>query len=513
VPQPDEPSEGSSRVDPVTHSDPYRVAALWALFGLILVAGLTIWAWTPGMTILGDEWRYAEWTATEGAIQRGFNPDVGKYAIPVPLVVYQGLFEVFGLDSYAPYRVMALVLLATVTVLLFVLVRRRLGSLLALPLTALVLFLGTSSEVVATSLRSPALISLAASLGALLLLERPGRLRDAWVPILLLVAVASHPGGLAFCAAAAIIVFGDERGWRARFERSWIFAIPLVVFLVFLQPGADNREETVTLGERIAEAPGYLLEGVVGLVSHALGVSTDNLLPLGDLGGVDSPIGWLFAIALSLGIVAAMILRKPFPTVLVAYATCALLLIGGALLAPGGTREPNLDRYVLPATVMLIATFAELVREPRWFQEWSSRRRRLVLSAGGALLAFAIASNAATLELRAGRLSNAAINLRAEALGRDLARDLTPVSDAALDKDELQKLVGRNRMPLLPSDYYSVSDEYGSPAFTLGELESDHPETRQIVQRVLEYVATEPVPSQVLSDLTGTEPEPRSAAP
>jgi hypothetical protein len=475
------------------------------VLALILLASLLICVWTPGMTILGDEWRYAYWTSTEGALGKGFDPELGKYAIPVPLVAYQGLFEVFGLDSYVPYRIMSLLLLATVAVLMFELLRRRIGAFPALPFVALILFLGTSAEVVATSLRSPAMISLAAGLGALLLLERPARIRDLAVAVLLTVGVASHPGGLAFCAAVAIVVAGDRRGFRVGLTRAWTFAVPILVFLLFLRPGETARENGTPLGERIIEAPGYLIEGVVGLIARMIGVGESALGSLGFLGGVGSPIAWVAAVSF-IAAIAVTAFRRSNPAPLLAYFAAALLLIGGALLAPGGVREPNLTRYVLPAGVMLIVTFAELIRNPEWLHQGLEPKRRLAIGAGSLLLAFGIASNAVTLESQGREFGSAAVGLRAELLAYELAVDLNPLPEDEFDNDRIQDGVGANRMPLLPSEYAVVADDYGTPALSLSEVNSDYPESREVVLFVLEYLATKPVPDELLAEIEGDEP-------
>ena len=454
------------------------------------------------MSILGDEWRYADWTSSRGALSRGFDPDVGKYAIPVPLAAYQVLFELFGLDSHTPFRLMALGLLALVAALAYELLRRRVGYVLALPLVALILFLGTSTEVLATSLRTPAMMSLAASLGALLLLERVSLRRDAAACALLAIAVACHPGGLAFCAAAALIVIGGEApSWRQRALRAWIFAVPLLFFLLFLRPAPDDRVNGPSFVDRAVEAPGYLADGVVGLLSRMAGVSEPDLLSLGGLGGSESPLGWVLAAGLAVAILAALVRRRPFPVVLLAFVTCSVILIGAALLAPGGTREPNLERYVLPASLAMLLAIAELLRGVELRTALDRPYGRIATGLGAALLAFAIASNATTLERRAGDFAATADRLRAEALAYELARDLDPLDDSEWDEHELQELAGQNRFPLPPGKYYAVAADYGSPAFTVEELAGESAEIREIVRLVLDYAARRPIPSDVRAGL------------
>ena len=53
--------------------------------------------------------------------------------MPVPLLLYSGLFETFGIGSYAPYRVVGIGLVILCAGLFFVLARRRVGALWPFP--------------------------------------------------------------------------------------------------------------------------------------------------------------------------------------------------------------------------------------------------------------------------------------------------------------------------------------------------------------------------------------------
>ncbi len=488
----------------MSEADRLNIAGWAGVAVLTVLACALSWSWTPEMTILGDEWRYAEWTSTEGALQRGFDPDVGKYSIPVPLVVYQGLFEVFGIESHVPFRLMSFVLLAVVACALFELLRRRVGSIAALPAVALVLFLGTSAEVLATSLRSPAMMSLAASLLALLALERKTVRFDLLAMVLLVIAVACHPGGLAFCAAAAVIVlFRPAASLRDRALGSWVFAVPLLLFLLVLRPAPADREGAPSLTERAAEAPEYLADGVAGLLSRVAGVAEGDLVSLGALQGDGSAVGWALAAVLVAACVAAFVSRPESRPGILAFSACTLILVGAALLAPGGTREPNLERYVLPSAVALLLLIAELARGADWRGLLREPRGRIAIAFAGALMAFAILSNAATLERRAGTLDDSALALKAEALAYDLARDLDPVTPEEWEavNDELKASVGRHRFPLSPAQYYGVADDYGTPALGLDELQSHSPRLRQTVAAVLQGAATAPIPPELRVEL------------
>ena len=89
------------------------------------------------------------------------------------------------------------------------------GDVLASPPTVLLLFFGSGWETLITAIRIPALIAVACGLGSLLVLERRDRRGDIAATVLLGAAVASHPLGLSFLAAAAVLVIArpsSERG-------------------------------------------------------------------------------------------------------------------------------------------------------------------------------------------------------------------------------------------------------------------------------------------------------------
>src|SRR3954451_7701824 len=204
----------------------------FALLAVAMVASaVLIWTWSNGETLLGDEWGYALRIATEPASTYLLNPPAGKHLIAVPLLFYKAAFELWGISSDAPYQVAHIVLLLLCAGLFFVLARRRVGDLLAVMATSILLFLGPAREVVATPLRIPSLISAAAGLGMLLLLERRDLRGDIGACLLLTVSLASLSTGYAFAAAAVVLVL--SRSTPERWRRACFFAIPIALYAVW----------------------------------------------------------------------------------------------------------------------------------------------------------------------------------------------------------------------------------------------------------------------------------------
>ena len=164
-----------------------------------------VWAWSSQETLLNDEWGYAFRAATEPAGQYLLQPPPGKHLIAIPLLLYKVAFDSFGIGSYAPYRIAHIVLLLLCAGLFYLLARRRIGDTLAVLPTAILLFLGSSWEVVAASFRSPSLVAIAAGLAMLLALERRDLKGDVAACLALALSLASHSTSFAFAAAAAVL--------------------------------------------------------------------------------------------------------------------------------------------------------------------------------------------------------------------------------------------------------------------------------------------------------------------
>ena len=147
------------------------VVGAFALLALLVFVLLYIKG--NGMTFYFDEWDF---------VLRRHRDAVGVFLEPhnehfslVPVIVYKLLFATAGLDQYAPYRIVALLLHLTIAALVFVWVRSRAGDVLALAGATLLLFLGAGFEDVLWPFQIGFLFALASGLGAFLLLERDTR--------------------------------------------------------------------------------------------------------------------------------------------------------------------------------------------------------------------------------------------------------------------------------------------------------------------------------------------------
>jgi hypothetical protein len=116
-----------------------RIAIL--VLGLaVLASGALLYHLTRGSSFWGDDW---VWITTRRANTVGtfLSPYDGHLSV-LPLVIYRLMFAAFGINSYAPYRALVIVLSLVVGLLAFEYARPRVGRFVAMLVAVLVLFAG-----------------------------------------------------------------------------------------------------------------------------------------------------------------------------------------------------------------------------------------------------------------------------------------------------------------------------------------------------------------------------------
>jgi hypothetical protein len=312
-----------------------------------------------------------------------FRPYGGHWQT-IPLLVYRGLFEVFGLRSYLPYVAVALTLHLAIVFVLFALLRSvgahvRTAAFVA----ALVLFYGGGAEAFMWDapmvLTSGLLLGLVAAL--VLVRSESSRRGQAAVVLLLLASVMCSGTGL-----VAAVTVGCFAFFRAGLRIALVVAGPAVVaFSVwFFTIGRDGR---VTVeGRRIPEIPGFVWSGLTGAVGSVLGVPVT---------------GWLLLLALAamvaLADVHSPMLRQLAVAGMVGAVTQLVLSSFASLVI--GDQAARVGRYQYLVLVLLAAAVAlslEAVTRAAVAQPWG---RRLVPVAAVVVLAVAI-GHGVTLERR-----------------------------------------------------------------------------------------------------------------
>jgi hypothetical protein len=240
------------------------------------------------------------------------------------------------------------------TGLFFAVARRRVGDLLALAPTVLLLFFGTGWETVLTPIRIPSLIAVASGLGALITVERRELRADTAAAALLTASVASHPTGLAFLAAAGVLVV--LRPPPERFTRLWVPAIPAAAFgawWLFLRPPSTE----VIFPTRPIDVVTFIRDSWTAMVADVSG-----LAGVIDAPSFDQPVARVVALLLLGLLIGAVLIRwRRVPASFWAALAALVVLMGATRLSPGGfIRTPDEVRYLYPLGVLFLLLLTEL---------------------------------------------------------------------------------------------------------------------------------------------------------
>jgi hypothetical protein len=327
-----------------------------------------------GITFTGDEWSYAGHLVTHSGADRLLTSPGSDYAMPVPLLVLAGMLDLFGMASYVPYRLLGVAAHIACAVLLFLLLRRRVGAVPAALATIPILFLAASDDgvgvdaVTMSARRLPMLLAIGFGLGALLALDRRSRGRDVAACGLLVLALASHPVGLAFAAIAAVAVLAGSAP-RASLRailpaRSLVFLLPLALWVaVSLLFGHGSSE--LSAGS-VLSIPGYMAQSLAAASAAVAGMANSPLVS--GSAAVSDVVPWLLAVA-SVGACSWAVRRRRatgdrnLPSFWAAVAGLGVLLLATAV-QPGSADigSPEAPRYVYPEAILLVLVVAEAFR-------------------------------------------------------------------------------------------------------------------------------------------------------
>ncbi len=438
-----------------------RGAALAILALAMVVAAGALIHWGRGAVMIGDDLFYA---------QRLSDDDLGHailhsnlYLLALPMALYKAMFEVFGIGSYLPYRLAAIILALLCATLFYSIARRRIGSLLALAPTILLLFFGSGWEVLITGSRIPSLIAIASGLAAILLLEREDAGGDAWAAVLLCVSATSHPAGLGFLAAgAAMLAFRPSpRRWKS----SWVVLIPAALFgafLVFYQRAADDFPPDLSDVLAFAGDSWTMLTAAVSGLSGVLEAPVyDQLL-------AEAASVALLAVILA---GAALRWRRLRPTFWAAVAGLVTLLVA-TRMSPGGLiRPPDSPRYLYPEAILFLWILVELAAA--WRDAGTPRTRTVVAGLATGVLLLGLWSNVS-------KLSDASTILRANSMiaeGQYSAYDL--------ERTRLSSSYTPNPFAPTAGNYLSAAAAYGSMGLSPDELAGAPPPERASADRAL----------------------------
>jgi hypothetical protein len=251
------------------HSD----AAPWAaLAALLILTGALLLHETRGTTILLDEWTWL--LHRRGDSLSSFLASHDGHMSLIPVAIYKLLFATVGLRHSGPYRAVMISEHLAICALVFIYARPRVGSLLALAATTLILLFGPGWEDLLWSFQITWNTSLLAGLAALLALERRDRRGDVAACALLVISLASSGIGVPIVLGAALEVVLVRR--RAPREW-WVVGVPILLYAAW----AVAYQSTIITRHALVAAPSFVATGLASTFGGLAG--------LGGTTGVDGP--------------------------------------------------------------------------------------------------------------------------------------------------------------------------------------------------------------------------------
>lgn len=461
-------------------------ALAWiVLAALVLATGGLLLHETRGTTLWFDEWTWL--LHRRGDSASSFLASHNGHLSLIPVAVYKLLFATVGIRHSAPYRALMIAAHLGCCVLLFVYARRRVGVLLAMVATTLILLFGPGWENLLWAFQITWLTSLGAGIGALLALDRRDRAGDVLACVLLAVALASSGIGVAIMLGLIIEV---GLGRRDRPREWWVVGVPLLLYAGW----ALFYQHTTIVRHAFVAAPSFVATGLASTFSALAG--------LGGSTGLDWPgslMTWgpaLLVVALGAGAWRVARLRRLEPRVasLTAIVLSFWLLTA---LTRAVFANPYSSRYLYVSALFVVLLAVELARgtTPGW------RVQGLI----GILALGAIVSNLGALRDAGRNFRDEAMATRADLGALEIGRPAMPAGYVA------QGMPGYPFVVVPAAAYFAATRAVGSPAASPAQIEADPESVREVVDAELIRIHRIGLLAPVPAVRAGVRPVPDSA--
>ena len=374
-------------------------------------------------------------------------------------VIYKALFETFG-ANYLAVRVLNVFMALVTAGVFFALVRRRIGAVVALAPTLLLLFLGSAWTILLGGFGMVATFTIATGLGALLAIERDDMRGDVAACVLITLSVASFSVGLAFLAGVIAAVLLRPTRWRA----AWVFLIPLTLYAAWWI-WARQFHDDQTSGANALLVPFWILESIAADAGSLLGVNLELHLrtpPNLDTTSWARAAAIAFLIALAVRVRQGGLPRSFWVSVTVALAYWTLI---GFVGSADPVRVPGAPRYIYPGVVVLLLVATDALRGVALSSRW--------LAVLFGVTAFALIGNVALL-----RAGGEYFRGYSSQIGTDLA--MIEVASASVPHDLVPALARVDGVALIDAGtYLTAVSRFGSPARTLAEVRKEPASLRE----------------------------------
>ncbi len=434
-----------------------RNAPQLLLGAALLVAAVVTLVLVRHLTFFADSWEFLmnRRHLTTSAVLEPHN----EHIVVIPVLITQLFLRIFGMTSAMPEFVLLTVGLLATAVLLYIYVERRIGSWPALFAATLILFLGPAYEVLLWTFEISYVGSMLFGLAMLLALERRDRRGDVIACVSLLLCFGFSSLGIAFAVAGVVaILVSPRQTWR---ERAFVVAVPVVLYSLWWIGWGHNAETHFTLHNLLA-SPRYVVEVVAVGVGALSGLGTEpSTLSAEPLWGRTLLVALIAAVGL------LIYRRKRVDPIVwpVAAAAIANWFLTAFNEIPG--REPTASRYQYVSAIFILMILAGLLR--------GSRLGKRTLIVGGVATALAIAPNLVVLHKGREFFAEQTIFTRSDTAALEIARPaVSPKFAFTPEVAGTGSLIDINA-----AKYFEAVEEFGSPAYSQGELETAAPQGRR----------------------------------
>jgi hypothetical protein len=241
--------------------------------GLLLRFAHRLW-------FFGDDWDFLLERGVAGKPELGLFAPHNEHWSTVPILVFRGLFSVFGVRHYLPYAASAIALHAGITVAMWVLLRRSgIRPWIAAAFGAVLAVGGAGAENTLWDFQIGFLLPVLCSVLCLCVMPTRRELvpRDAWVAGVLLVGLMSSGQGI----VAVVVVASYALFTRSARVAGALAGIGAVTYLTwFLAAGREGLgDDSITL-QSLGEMPEYLWTGLSHVWSAETGIPGIGLIVL-----------------------------------------------------------------------------------------------------------------------------------------------------------------------------------------------------------------------------------------
>lgn len=416
-----------------------RVAAKAGLADWLFVGVIVVTAWwylrvSRGQSFLRDDWRVATRSLS---ISDMLEPHNGHLSL-VPLAIYRAMLGEFGFETYTPYRLLGSISLLSLGVALFLFVRSRVGSPVALVVAVSVLWLPTMNL---TPFLANYHVALVCAVVCAVAMPSVDRRSDVILGLALALALATSSVGVAAAAACAV----HAMTFRLRPSRLIAIAVPSLLWVLWWRTSSNQPRPAVR--PSILSGLAEVANGVFG----SFGALTGGWW----VGGVALLAGWVI-----LFVQRMMTDRMSARTQLAWTVGLVFWWVGLVWSRPDAADSFNTGRYEYVGAVLILLSVV-----PAGPVEWLRTANARWRMAAPALVIIGTIVLVNHDELRDAARDRAAAGARAEMVVYELeltAASIEPTRRLPSELDEItvrdyrEKVVARYGLPI---DQHQSTDE------------------------------------------------------